>query len=191
MAELILLRHGQSVANAEMRFTRGPDEPLTEQGRGEAHTAGERLKGRVEPVALYASPFSRAVETARIVGAHFGLEPAIVDAFREQFFGDLQGLPYSELARVGDLGGAGRWQMRPPGGETLEEVARRVGPALDDIARRHLSQQVIVVSHGAVMAAVQGHVRSDFSSPPTFATNAAGYRLEWDDAGYRGPFELG
>ena len=44
MSILVLLRHGQSQWNLENRFTGWVDVPLTEQGRAEAHHAGQRLR---------------------------------------------------------------------------------------------------------------------------------------------------
>ena len=68
MARLILLRHGESVANAERRFTHGPHEPLSPRGRAEALARGRLLLERFDPVAIYSSPFVRALETARLLG---------------------------------------------------------------------------------------------------------------------------
>jgi len=56
VATLILIRHGQSRGNAERRFTHGPEEPLTEQGRDEARVA------------------------ARLVALHQGIVPSVYDS---------------------------------------------------------------------------------------------------------------
>ncbi|NNL67206.1 MAG: histidine phosphatase family protein [Myxococcales bacterium] len=191
MATLILIRHGQSLGNAERRFTHGPDEPLTEQGREEAHAAGRRVAAHYRPVALYASPFDRALETARIIGARIALEPEIVEDLREQFFGELHGKPYDAFTGLAEASAGTRWERRPPGGETLIEVARRAGPALDAIARRHAGQAVVVVSHGGVMAALRGHALRDLESEPEVSGNAGGYVLTHGAAGYEGPLEIG
>ncbi|HKE10030.1 MAG TPA: phosphoglycerate mutase family protein, partial [Myxococcota bacterium] len=68
MARLILIRHGESVANAQQRFTFGPFEPLTTRGRAEALAIAALVRTHFDPVALYASPFVRALETAQQVG---------------------------------------------------------------------------------------------------------------------------
>ncbi len=190
MARLILIRHGQSVANAERRFTRGPFEPLTEQGRLEARRTAKRLAARHAPSAIYTSPFERARETAELIAEPFGLPVRVVDALREQFFGELHGQPYAVFARETAAGGLDRFRLRPPGGETLLEVAERAGPALDAIAGRHTGHEVVVVSHGGVMAALRGWVRGDFRTPPEPTPNAGGFVLERLPDGYRGPFPL-
>ena len=43
MAKLVLLRHGESLWNAENRFTGWTDIDLSEQGTAQAHEAGQRL----------------------------------------------------------------------------------------------------------------------------------------------------
>jgi len=188
MARLILIRHGESVANAERRFTHGPHEPLSRRGREEALARARRIQARFDPVALYASPFVRALETARLIGGVLGLDPIAVDELREQDFGSLRGQPYDALRgeRRED-----RWRFRPPGGETLEEVFARVGPALDAIAERHLGAEVLVVSHGGVMAALQGWATGAASGEPVISINCGGYLLQRRTRGYEGPFPLG
>src|SRR4028118_1166019 len=64
--ELLLIRHGQSTANASGVWQGQLDFPLSEEGRRQAADAGRALKGaRISGV--YASPLSRAFETAEIV----------------------------------------------------------------------------------------------------------------------------
>jgi broad specificity phosphatase PhoE len=188
MARLILIRHGESVANAEQRFTRGPHEPLSARGRDEALARARLLQRRADPVALYTSPFVRALETARLIGDVLGLEPIPVSALAEQDFGALRGQPYTSVG--GDIQLQGRWRYCPPGGESLEDVFRRAGPALDEIADRHLGGEVVVVSHGGVMAALEAWCRGGFSDDPVIRANAAGYVLLRRQLRYEGPFGI-
>jgi broad specificity phosphatase PhoE len=190
MARLILIRHGESVANAERRFTHGPEEPLSERGRTEARARAEALRERIRPEALYASPFRRALDTARIIGDRFGLEPVVVEELREQFFGDLHGQPYDALDGVIDRAGVARWDYRPPGGESLREVAARVGPALDRIAGTHAGRDIVVVSHGGVMAAVRAYVEGAFGAAPWLSPNVGGFVVFHREGAYQAPEEL-
>lgn len=190
MATLILIRHGQSVANAERRFTRGPHEPLSRQGRAEALERARRIQKEHDPVAIYSSPFVRALETAQVIGSVLGLEPVVVDALREQDFGALRGQPYEAVDRHARLR-EGPWRYRPPGGENLEEVRARAGPALDALAERHFGSEIVVVSHGGVMAALLAWTCGYFDADPVIHANAAGYRVRWRGRRYEGPFPLG
>jgi len=189
MARLILIRHAESVANAERRFTHGPHEPLSSRGRAEALARGRLLLERFDPVAIYSSPFVRALETAQLVGRVLGLEPLVVDALREQDFGALRGRPYRDLDEVARER-AGRWRFRPPGGESLEEVLERAGPALDRIAERHLGAEVVVVSHGGVMAALHAWILGGPQGDPVIHANAAGYVVFRRRERYEGPFAI-
>ncbi|HME73515.1 MAG TPA: histidine phosphatase family protein [Myxococcota bacterium] len=179
MARLILIRHGESVANAQQRFTYGAFEPLTSRGREEAVAIAALMRARFDPVALYASPFVRALETAQQVGRVLGLLPKVVEELREQDFGALRGRPYADYGMDPAAQGIGRWSHRPPGGETLEEVARRAGAALHSIARAHVGEEVVVVSHGGVMAALRGFAAGSFEDAPVPTGNAAGYLLHY------------
>jgi probable phosphoglycerate mutase len=187
MATLILIRHGQSLGNAERRFTRGPEEPLTDVGREQARAAGRRVAAHHRPVALYASPFQRALDTAKLIGELLALEPEVVEDLREQSFGELHGQPYASFAALPEAPGATRWGRRPPGGETLLEVVERAGPALDAIARRHAGHPVVVVSHGGVMAALRGWAAKDLTRDPTVPANAEGFVLRHDGSRYGKP----
>jgi 2,3-bisphosphoglycerate-dependent phosphoglycerate mutase len=65
MATLILLRHGQSLWNAQNKFTGWVDVPLSERGRAEATIAADRLSGYRVNV-CFTSKLIRAIETAMI-----------------------------------------------------------------------------------------------------------------------------
>ncbi len=66
MAKLILTRHGQSLWNAENKFTGWVDVPLSEMGRAEATIASCKLKDYRVRV-CYTSMLFRAIETAIII----------------------------------------------------------------------------------------------------------------------------
>jgi probable phosphoglycerate mutase len=191
MARLIMIRHGESVANLEKRFTVSADEPLTPAGVEQARARGLALRGRCAPTDLYSSPFLRALQTAQAIGEVLGLEPIVIDDLREQDFGIYRGRPYTDFyGHWMAAGGVDRWDLRPDGGEMLREVARRAGAALDAIARRHLGGEVVVVSHGGVMSALRAWVADDYSQPPVATVNAGGYLLRFTGERYQGPFDL-
>lgn len=190
MARLLLIRHGQSVANAELRFTLEDDEPLTALGVDQARRTGLRLAERYRPSTLYSSPFERARHTAELIGEAFGLEPEILPLLHEQDYGELKGVSYQRYLELAPLtSGADFWRRRPPGGESLLDVLERVAPVLDDVARRHLGEETIIVSHGGVMAALRGHI-AGLDGGPRSTVNADGYRVEGAPPTYRGPLAL-
>ncbi len=180
-----MVRHGESVANREGRFTRDGDEPLTALGEEQARERGRAIARVFEPSALYTSPFHRALRSAEEIGRALGLVPRVVDDLHEQSFGVFRGRPYADFYEAHPAAsGVGRWGVCPEGGEALRNVARRAGRALDGIARAHPGEEVVVVSHGGVMAALRGYVRRDYSEPSVGTGNANGYVLTFNDEGY-------
>jgi 2,3-bisphosphoglycerate-dependent phosphoglycerate mutase len=101
--KLVLLRHGQSVWNLENRFTGWTDVGLTEQGMGEAHTAGQLLRDKKYTFDLaYTSVLKRAIQTLWIVLEEMSLEwiPVINGwQLNERHYGALQGLNKAETAK--------------------------------------------------------------------------------------------
>lgn len=190
MAKLIMVRHGQSVANAEKRFTHGPHEGLSTRGYEQARERARFLRAAFSPVALYCSHFVRAVETAAVLGDALALESRVVETICEQHFGALRGKSYDALANAAERTGLARWDYRPPGGETLREVAERVGPAVTAIAERHRGDEVVVVSHGGVMAALRAFLRGHYDEVPELSANASGYVLDFGETGFTDPVPL-
>ncbi len=101
--KLVLLRHGQSTWNLENRFTGWTDVGLTEQGMGEAHTAGQLLRDNKYTFDLaYTSVLKRAIQTLWIVLEEMSLEwIPVVNAWQlnERHYGALQGLNKAETAK--------------------------------------------------------------------------------------------
>ena len=101
---MILVRHGQTIFNRVYGATRVdpgvPDPALTEEGRGQARAAAAALAGE-EIELILASPYRRALQTARIVAARLDRPVLIDDRARERcaFSCDV-GSPRSDLARA-------------------------------------------------------------------------------------------
>ena len=101
--KLVFLRHGQSSWNLENRFTGWTDVGLTEQGVGEAHTAGQLLRENKYTFDLaYTSVLKRAIQTLWIVLQEMSLEwIPVTNAWQlnERHYGALQGLNKAETAK--------------------------------------------------------------------------------------------
>src|SRR4051794_13047980 len=65
VTRLLLIRHGATTATEEDRFSGAMETELSDQGRWQAGQLGDRLAG-LDLAAIYASPLSRALDTARI-----------------------------------------------------------------------------------------------------------------------------
>ncbi len=147
-----LVRHGQTDWNLAKRIQGSSDIPLNPTGRQQAEATGRALAGGAFD-AIYASPLSRALETARIIAGHTGLgEPAPLAAVAERNYGEAEGMTGPEILE--------RWPegATVPGRETREEVVARALPALLELGRRHEGESLIVVSHGGVISSLVRHV---------------------------------
>ncbi len=166
MAELILLRHGQSQWNLENRFTGWVDVPLSPKGEIEARAAGEKLRGRRIDL-LFTSVLQRAIETARMALETAGLStPPTVRAteLNERMYGDLQGLNKAEAAKQFGDEQIRIWRRSydtpPPNGESLADTAARVIPYWEQTIRPELlaGRNVLIAAHGNSLRALVMHL---------------------------------
>lgn len=157
---LLLVRHGETEWNATLRY-QGPNVPLNDRGRQQAHRIGERLS-RFEVSALYASDMNRAWETAQIIGQLLGREPQELLDLREIDVGQWEGSTPEELYRR--FPEHMREYERDPartvrlGGESYAQLQARVLRALRMIEERHGSGTIVAVSHGGAIRALLCHV---------------------------------
>ncbi|HPX35459.1 MAG TPA: bifunctional RNase H/acid phosphatase [Mycobacterium sp.] len=147
---LLLLRHGQTELSRERRYSGRGNPALTETGRRQAADAARYLSAKGGISAVITSPLQRAHETASAAADALGLPVTVDDDLIETDFGDWEGLTFAEAAeRHPDE--HGRWLrdtgLRPPGGESFDDVQSRVERARDRIIAGHGPSTVLVVSH--------------------------------------------
>ncbi len=176
VTRLHLIRHGSTTLSAEDRFAGAVDVPLSDEGRAQARRLGERLAA-TKLSAVYASPMSRTVETARLVGAPQELEPRLESGLREIAHGHWESLTRKEVeqtfATEYEAWEADPFTFAPNGGETGLSVMARALPVIREIVLRHPDENVAVVSHKAT-------IRLLLSSLLGF--DARGYRDRLDQA---------
>ncbi|OGZ20507.1 MAG: hypothetical protein A2494_04180 [Candidatus Lloydbacteria bacterium RIFOXYC12_FULL_46_25] len=152
MMKLIFIRHGETDLNKELRLQgqRDPDLELNETGKGEIARTREALID--VPSKIYASPLTRTRETARIVMERFPTVPLIFsDDLKERDFGSLSGKLRSEVAQEileNDL--EGRYDYRPFGGESIDEVILRIKHFLNELPLE-TDEIVFVVTHRGII----------------------------------------
>jgi broad specificity phosphatase PhoE len=149
-----LVRHGETSANVDGVWHGSIDTALTPHGRSQAERVAEHIaRTRADATSLYASPLSRARDTAEPIAARLGLAPRVEPDLREYHLGEWEGISYATLAREHKLfermAADPDWQ--PGGGESARQVAERLAGSLRAIAARHPGERVIVVSHGGAL----------------------------------------
>jgi broad specificity phosphatase PhoE len=120
-----LVRHGDCYED----MADGADPPLSPLGRRQAERLAERVR-RLGDVAIYSSPYRRAVETARIIGGDVREDPRLVEI---------------EL----ELGEGGALEFK----ESAASVVERMRAAVDEIVETHPGEHVVVVTHGVALMA--------------------------------------
>lgn len=162
MAELVLVRHGETVGQSSIRLYGATDVELAPEGEAQLAAAGRSLAGhRFDRVLT--SPLRRARRSAEVLLAHvphpaIPLEP--VEAFREVDFGRWEGLTWAEVAardpeehrRFAALGLAFTY----PGGESRQAFFARVRAGVSAIEQACASdrEHVLVVAHKGVIKAI-------------------------------------
>ena len=102
MSKLILTRHGQSVWNADNRFTGWVDVDLSDKGREEAKKSGDLLKKlNIKIDICYTSNLKRAIETLTIILKSIGLSMNFNTSWElnERHYGSLTGLNKEETKK--------------------------------------------------------------------------------------------
>lgn len=154
MTRILLIRHGQTAWNREERFRGRADVPLDETGSAQASATGRRVAAEWRPAAVYASPLSRALQTAEAIAAHFALPVVPCPDLVDIDYGAWQGLSPNEVkARwpaVLDAWYQAPERARIPGGETLAQLQARGMGAVRQLIGQHPDQTIVIVGHTVI-----------------------------------------
>ena len=170
MADLYLVRHGQTELNVQNILQGGHDSPLTARGREQALAtrAAFEVRGIFFDHA-YSSPLGRARYTAElIVGEDLPIE--LVDDLREWRLGSLEGTSNRDMPPQ-------PWGDYPVafGGELEGELRARMVGALSRIMARPQHDRVLVVSHGSACQVFLEYVTGEGELPDNGAVLHFGY----------------
>ena len=172
MLDILLVRHGQTKWNVEMRLQGTLDSDLTETGIYQAKKLGERLSD-IEFSKVFASPSGRTMKTAELVLGN-RVSPIITDErLKEMNFGILEGKKVetlderfkNEIAIMHE--DPEIYNPSEYNGETYNELIGRTSDFLDDIISRE-NGKILVVAHGmslmAIISAINNLEVKDFWS---------------------------
>lgn len=149
---VVVLRHGETTHNAAGIWQGQLDSPLSERGVQQAYAAGQALAA-LSPVRVVASDLERAAVTGRAVADACGIPISFDERWREIHAGLWQGMRGAEVRE--------RWPeeqqkllrgedfVRGEHGESVADVARRTGEALEElVAGLGEGETVVVSTHG-------------------------------------------
>ncbi|HEX7480542.1 MAG TPA: histidine phosphatase family protein [Polyangiales bacterium] len=140
---ILLVRHGETASNVA-RVLQTPETPLHERGLRQASLLAPRL-AQLGVEQILCSDLTRAQMTAEPLARITGLPVVTSELLQERNFGELRGLPYSQLG--GDPFAPG---FAPPGGETWEQFHARTDRAFELIVQSSaaLRGNLVVITHG-------------------------------------------
>ncbi len=153
--DLYIVRHGQTDWNAAGRFQGRADVSLNAEGRHQADRLAHRLRDFLQAGApeIVTSPLQRARQTAEQIARGLGSDPgriSVASALQELSFGRWEGMTTAEIKHADNPARrrrkTDRWNVAPPGGESYQVAAARVGDWL--VGRR---QPAIAVTHSGII----------------------------------------
>ncbi len=163
---VFLARHAESTLNLERRVNGDPSVavPLTDKGRDEARLLGAQL-ANVELDLCVHTRFPRTKETAELAVVGRGVPVEVEPRLDDINIGDLDGSPIEQYREVKREVG----RKRPfPGGESLDDAARRYAAAYRDLLERNVRRVLVVCHEIPVRYALNAAAGSDRIDGPPF-----------------------
>lgn len=145
----ILVRHGKAESNIENLLSCWPETRkihLAQEGRMQADKLAQKLKKKKIDM-IFSSDVTRAKETAEIIAANLDMKKIYFDErIREIGFGDFNGKDTS-LYHGHYSSGREKFYLRPPKGENLSDVRKRIFDFFRSLEKRYKNKTIAVVSH--------------------------------------------
>lgn len=160
--KIILIRHGESLANANNIYLGHTNWDLTEKGKMQAQAVAEYLKDEKIDL-IFSSDLIRAYNTALPHSVIHGIKITRSEELREVHLGEWEGLPLSEIeARWNDEFIHG-WRenfgiSQPPKGESVPHLANRIYNEVKRIAAENEGKYIVIATHAAAIRAFWGKI---------------------------------
>lgn len=178
---IYLIRHGESIGNANRIFLGHTDLDLSEKGYIQADLTAEALRD-VEFDAIYSSDLQRAYNTALPHANLRGLSVVRLPGVRELYCGDWENKKVEDLLLLyGDMYPVD-WKLnfgtfRMPNGEAVVEAGRRMFDELQRLSEKHRGETIMVAAHAAIIRSfvcrIMGLTPREYASSLPFPTNAS------------------
>lgn len=186
ITRVVVGRHGETIWNVEGRYQGQLDSALTATGLKQSRALATRLAGENFST-LYSSDLGRAMQTAEIISRQTSHTIVTNAGLRERHLGIFQGLRKKEIQqKFADeyrlfKGGA---DYVVPGGESATQASARLVGCLEELARRHASERIVVVTHGGVASALLRHTLGiPPGAPRRFERPNASWNVFWFEDG--------
>ena len=183
MTEIMVFRHGQSVADIEKKCEGRADFPLTSLGMEQARALAEWMNERWRPDAIYCSPLKRAKETAGVITRVTGVEVRYDDDLMERNNGVIAGMPIEEARRLYPIPPEGhKRHYALEGGETEIQFRARaetfISKLQDDMIRHPERTKLCIVCHGGTITMLfRSFLNLPYDSNVVLRTGDSGFHL--------------
>ena len=183
---MILIRHGETLWNTQLRMQGSLDSDLTLKGESQIKALGEWMK-EVPFDYLYCSDSGRARKTAEAISKYTGHKLNFDKRLREKNLGIFEGLTseearerYPETFQLFKTAGA---SYVIDEGESTQQLLDRALEAIEKIRIRHPQKVAVLVTHGGVVRVLMKHVLGVPLDTPTqfMISNTGIFRLVWRD----------
>lgn len=157
MTTLLLIRHGESMANFNHEFVGHTDVDLSPRGLAQAQKTAEFIKENYKIDKVYASDLQRAYKTGKCVSDACGVEIISDPGLREIYAGDWEGRKGADLLKESpeylmwkdDIG-----NCTPPNGESVKSVYERIPLRLLQIAIENEGKTIAIATHATPIRCV-------------------------------------
>ena len=189
---LYIVRHGQSLGNAEKIFLGHTDLGLTELGDKQAKKTASALAD-IEFSAIYSSDLIRAYNTALPSASLRDMDIIPDKRFRELYCGEWEGMSIDELISKYGAMFTESWVkdfgiFRMPGGESIPECAERMYEGCLDAARSHPGTNILIATHAAAIRALYGKIcginPENLGAELAYPSNASYSIIEFDGSSF-------
>lgn len=165
--ELVVIRHGETRANAEGRYLGALDMGLNETGWAQVDALAQALSKGAPFQRLLSSPLLRARQSAEVISRALALPVQVIPTFRERHVGVFEGLTQAEArSRYPELWMRNitrRWAEGPPDGDPLDAVIARVSSGLIALADQAQGERVLLVAHGVEAKVIRAVTTKGFA----------------------------
>lgn len=152
--EITIIRHGETMWNVQKRIQGQRNSKLSENGITQAELVAKALAKREFDV-LVSSDLGRAIETAKIINKQLLLPHEYNANLRERSFGIFEGKNFAEIEEKYPKEFLRYKERNPefvvPGGESIQQMYKRITSEIESVARKFKDQKVLIVSHGLVL----------------------------------------
>lgn len=189
--KLIMVRHGESEANRQGIFAGHTDIDLVDNGIKQAELTAKYIAANYKVDKIYSSDLLRAYRTAECISKETGIEIIKESKLREIFAGEWEGKEISKLIDLfpddfsvwnNDIG-----KTICTGGESVEELGKRIVTALTQIAEENIGKTVVIATHATPVRVTEALLRAGSLGcmrDIPFVSNASVTELVYSDGSF-------